>query len=443
MDDILARLVGKAPIAVMVRATLARAVSPPALNDLFRRCAQRQYTKQLTFAALVQLMTKVTFRTHDSVHAAYRHTDDVSVSITAVYDKLNRLEPGVTAALVRDTAQALAAVIAALPGPAAPAPVAGFRVRTLDGNFLAGTDHRLGCLRGSGAAALPGMALVVRDQTGLLTDLIPCEDAYTSERSLAGPVVALARPGDLWLADRNFCTLDYLGGLAERRACFLIRHHAGTALTPAGAERFAGATATGDVSEQAVRAGGLALRCVTVRLRAPLRDGTTAVRLLTNVPAHRAGARRLAELYRTRWSIEAAFQELTESLRCEVTTLGYPKAALFAFALAAVAYNLLVVVQAALRSGRGPGPVDEELSYYHLATEVRTHAEALPLVPDATWEQFARMAVPEFAAWLHASAQTLNWHRYRKNPRGPKKPATIIRTCRGAHRSTARLLKRP
>jgi hypothetical protein len=287
------------------------------------------------------------------------------------------------------------------------------------------------------------MALVVRDPTGLLTDLIPCEDAYTNERSLSAPVLARARPGDLWRADRNFCTLDDRGGLDEQHAWFLIRHHAGPALTPVSEERFVGTNATGDLSEQKVRVGGLVLRCLIVRLHQPLRDGTTAVRLLTNVPAQRVGTRRLVELYRTRWSIEAAFQQLTESLRCEMSTLGYPKAALFAFALAAVAYNLLVVVQAALHSGRGRRPVDEELSYYHLATDVRTHAEALPLVPDTAWERFARVSVSEFAGWLHDQARNLPWDRYRKNPRGPTKPVTVRRTRRGAHRSTARLLKRP
>src|SRR2546421_34143 len=52
--------------------------------------------------------------------------------------------------------------------------VAGLRLRTLDGNFLAGTEHRLGGLRGCGAAARPGLSLVVRDgRSGLLTEVIP------------------------------------------------------------------------------------------------------------------------------------------------------------------------------------------------------------------------------------------------------------------------------
>src|SRR5205085_3664223 len=130
------------------------------LDALFDRVARAQYTRELTFSALTRLMTKVVFTAQPSVHAAYRHTDGLSVSVTAVYDKLGALEPGVSAALVGETATALQGVLRAL-APAPPDPIAGLRLRTLDGNFLAGTEHRLDCLRASGAAALPGMSLVV------------------------------------------------------------------------------------------------------------------------------------------------------------------------------------------------------------------------------------------------------------------------------------------
>jgi hypothetical protein len=442
MDDLLQRFLAKAPVAVMVRATLAHVFAAPTLNALFDRVAQRQYTKDLTFSALTALLAKVTFGAQDSVHAAHRHSDDLPVSLTAVYDKLARLETAVSQALVRETAEALQALRHALPLPV-PEPFAGLRVRTLDGNFLAGTQRRLGCLRDSGAAALPGMSLVVRDgHSGVLTDLIACEDAYTGERSLSPAVLALARPGDLWLADRNFCTDDYLSGLEERRACFLIRHHAGSKLEPVGTERFVGGNGSGDVYEQKVRIGGLTCRCIRVQLHQPLRDGATEVRLLTNVPSAQVGAKRLAELYRTRWHIETAFQELTEALCCEVNTLGYPKAALFAFALAVAAYNVLVLLKAALAGGQGQEKVERELSSYHLATEVSVVSDGMAIaLGEETWERFAQMSVGELAAWLHQAAQGLKWSRYRKSPRGPKKPREVKRTRRGAHRSTARVLR--
>jgi hypothetical protein len=442
MDEILQKFLAKAPVAVMARATLARTLADSTLEDLFARHAESQYTRDLTFGALIRLMSPVVFCTYPSVHAAYRHNDEIAVSVASVYNKLNGLETGVSRALVAETAAAMAAVLTALPdAPAAPVP--GLRLRTLDGNFLAGTEHRLACLRGCGAAALPGMSLVVRDsRTGLLTEVVPCEDAYTNERSLAAAILPLVAAGDLWLGDRNFCTDDYLGGIAARGACFLVRHHAGTKLHPLGPEtgrrRHRGAT----ISEQPVRAGCLECRCLIIRLEKPLRDGTTEIRLLTNVPRGRLGARRAADLYRTRWRIETAFQELTESLRCEIDTLGYPRAALFGFALAVVAYNLLVTTRAALASGLGEevGGI-EAVSSDHLATEVAAVAEGLSIaVPAAAWGRFVAMTAAEFAGWLHEVARGIDWRRYRKSPRGPVKPAVVKRTRRGAHRSTAREL---
>src|SRR5262249_5943550 len=154
---------------------LAHLFADTTLDALFDRVAVSQYTRELTFSTLIQLMTKVVFTTQPSVNAAYRHAKGIPVSLTAVYDKLGAVEPGVSAALVAETAAATQGLLTQLlPTPAEA--IAGLHLRTLDGNFLAGTDHRLDCLRGSGAAALPGMSLVVRDgRHGLLTQIIPCE----------------------------------------------------------------------------------------------------------------------------------------------------------------------------------------------------------------------------------------------------------------------------
>ena len=305
MDEILQRFLDDAPIAVLVRATMARVLGNSALDALFQRHAVDQYTKELTFSSLTRLMTQVVFRTYRSVNAAYAADREISVSITSVYNKLNGLELEVSRGLVADTAAEMDRLLAALPA-ARDQPVAGLHLRTLDGNFLAGTEHRIDCLRGSGAAALPGMSLVVRDgQSGLISDLIPCEDAYTNERALHPAVLELVRPADLWLMDRNFCTEDYTGGIAQRGAFFLVRHHAGTQLHPLGPPRRCGRKDTGAISEQPVRVGALHCRCITIRLDEPLRDGTTEIRLLTNVPPERLSAHRAAEPYRSRWTIES------------------------------------------------------------------------------------------------------------------------------------------
>jgi hypothetical protein len=440
MDELLQQFIRQAPVAVMVRAALARALADSTLDELFERTASAQYTKELTFSTLARLLAEVTFGAHKSVHAAYQlRQEGVAASLSAVYQKLKGVEPAVLEALVGETSDRLAEIFEALPLPGPRGP-AGLKVRMLDGNFLAGTDHRLECLRGAGAAALPGMSLVVRDgHSGLLTELIPCEDAYTNERSLYERFLARVGPGEVWLMDRNFCTTNYLAGIAARRSYFLVRHHASTHLEPVGAEVAAGANASGDISEQEVGAGELRCRCIRVRLFKPLRDGSTEVRLLTNVPRAQASAAELADTSRQRWSIETAFQELTCNLRCEVNTLGYPKAALFAFALAVVAYDVLVVVQAAVAAGQGKRK--DEVSTYYLGAEVAATSVGMAIVlPGSSWERFARMGAAEFAGWLLGVAQGLKGERYRKSPRGPKKPVAIKRGQRGEHRSTAREL---
>src|SRR5438132_4406129 len=86
----------------------------------------------------------------------------------------------------------------------------GYRVRIVDGNHLAATQKRLQVTRGHSAGPLPGQSLAVLDPASLLiTDLIPCEDAHTQERALLDQVLALVQEDDVWIEDRNFCTVDF------------------------------------------------------------------------------------------------------------------------------------------------------------------------------------------------------------------------------------------
>ena len=123
----------------------------------------------------------------------------------------------------------------------------------------------------------------------------------------------------------------------------MIRQHASTLHWEfVGKRRACGRIDTGKVYEQTIRATDdagevLFLRRVTVLLDRPTRDGDTELHLLTNVPAKDARAKVIADLYRRRWTIETAFQELEATLHGEINTLGYPKAALFAFCVALVA----------------------------------------------------------------------------------------------------------
>jgi hypothetical protein len=118
------------------------------------------------------------------VHAASQaRAEQVGVSRKAVYAKLERLEPGVSAALVRHPAARWGPLIAHL-GGALPALRPGYRVQILDGNHLAGTQHRLKELRATRAGAWPGQALVVLDPARMLVVAVfPDEDGHAPERA--------------------------------------------------------------------------------------------------------------------------------------------------------------------------------------------------------------------------------------------------------------------
>src|SRR3954465_3049960 len=241
----------------MARAALAPALSPQAIDALFDRTAERQYTRTLLFSSVVDLMGTVVAGIQPAVNAAYRaRADALGVSLRAVYDKLGRLEPGLSAELVRHTARTLDPVVTAMGGGRA-AWLPGYRVKILDGNHLAGTQHRLKELRAIGAGALPGKALVVLDpQAMLVADVFCCEDGHAQERSLLDQVLETIRPGEVWIADRNFCTTDFLFGIARRGGCFVIRQHGATLFIEGmGQRRSCGRSGTGAVFEQEMRLG--------------------------------------------------------------------------------------------------------------------------------------------------------------------------------------------
>jgi IS4 transposase len=450
LGEVFEQFAREAPVSVMVRATLENALNPRALDQLFEGTAQRQYTRILLFSSIVDLMSTVVCRIRPSINAAYKkHASLLGVTRKAVYDKLDRLEPEVAAALVRHTATALEPVITAMGGDLPPW-LPGYRIKIVDGNHLASTEHRLQELRTTGAGALPGHALVVLDpQVMLVTDVIPCEDGHAQERSLLDRLLASVRPHDLWIEDRNFCTTGFVFGVVGRRASFVLRQHAGNLPWQfVGKRRSCGRIDTGRVFEQTIRVEHedgevLFLRRITVALDRPTRDGDTEIHLLTDLPAKVARAKTIAELYRKRWTIETAFAELEATLNGEVETLGYPKAALFAFCVALVAYNVLSVVKAALRSVHGAKVVTEEVSGYYLADEVAgTYRGMMIAIPEDEWAVFQDLSPVELGQVLHDLARKVRLSEFRKQPRGPKKPQPKRRIeGQQNHVSTAKLLK--
>ncbi len=205
LPDVFQSFIQRSPMCVMARAVLENLFQPARLDELFAQTAERQYHRSLLFSSLVELMHAVVLGVEPTVYAAYRkrrHT--LQVSDQAVYDKLDGMELGLSAALVKDSAQQAESVINELAARRAPW-LSKYRVRILDGNHLSATEHRLEELRTTWAAPLPGKALVVLEpETGLATEVFLTPDGHAQERTLLDEVLATVQERDVWIADRNF-----------------------------------------------------------------------------------------------------------------------------------------------------------------------------------------------------------------------------------------------
>lgn len=448
LGKVFERFVEKSPISIMVRASLERVLGADRLDQWFERTAQKQYTRELLFSSVYDLMNQVVFCVQPSVRAAYQaQQDDIGASLVSVYNKLNNFETHTAAELVRYSARELASIIAHMGGERAPW-LAGYRTKIVDGNCLEASEHRIHELRTATGRALPGKSLVVYEPAyGVVTDVFPCENGHAQERSLFGALLKTVEAGDLWIEDRNFCTRDFLCTIAKRDACFITREHRGLPFEIVEALRECGRTETGSVAQQQVKVvdehGQTHLwRRVRIKLKHATRDGATILHLLTNLPCGVTGTQ-VADLYRKRWTLETAFQHLEAYFHSEINTLGYPKAALFGFCLALVAYNVLAVVLAALRGAHGTETVDDEVSLYYVANEIATTYHGMMIaIPEPEWDVFYAMSHADLAALFLELAQKVRLQSIRKSPRRPRKPGPQKKKpVRRGHVATAKLLR--
>jgi hypothetical protein len=445
-DQVLERFTRKNPLAASLRLVFEQMFAAAELDAVFEAHRDRQYTEQLAFSTLVDVMGAVVTGRVDTVHAALKkRRATLGASFTAFYNKLNGAEPAVAAALVRHTAAKARALLDAMGGRRRDL-LPGWRVRILDGNHFAATERRLEVLWGCTAGPLPGFCLVAFDPAAmLLTDVLPCEDAHAQERALTAEILALVAAGDCWIADRNFCTHAILFGIAAAAAAFAIRQHGNLVGTPVGVRRACGRVAGGAVFEQALRLehdGAVrVVRRVTIELETPTRDGDTVVHVLTNLPPDVA-ATTVADLYLARWTIEGAFADLARWFDAELAPLGYPRAALLGFCVGLMAYNAVSTLLGALRATHGEAVVAEQVSGYYVAQFGRDAVGAIDdvLEPD-DWTRWRQLAVAAAAVLLKAMAARIDLATIRKAKRATKTPVPKrTRFRKQTHVATHRLL---
>jgi hypothetical protein len=110
--------------------------------------------------------------------------------------------------------------------------------------------------------------------------------------------------------------------------------------------------------------------------------------------------------------------------------------------LALVALNVYAVVMAALRAAHPDKAINDEISDYYIAEEISaTYTGMVMIIDDQEWTVFRKGSPQEVSQLLIDLALKMELWRFKKNQRGPKKPAKPKNQFVGKpHVSTARLL---
>ncbi len=448
LNPIFERFVEKSPVSVMARGMMEHVLNPQQLDQWFEHTAQRQYTQDLLFSSVFDIMCQVVSDSRRSVHAAYQASkEQIAVSVTSLYNKLNGIEVNTSAELVRYAAAAVSPVIEALKGTRR-SPLPGYHVKLLDGNCIEASEHRIEELRSLSAGALPGKSLVVYDPVlRIPIDVFPCEDGHAQERSLLHGVLQTVKNKDLWVADRNFCIVEFTCAIDDKNAYLIFRQHGNLPFTVLGKEKLVGKIETGKVFEQPImvidnRGKQHQFRRIRVLLKKETRDGDKEIFIITNLPKKAAGTKKIADIYRGRWTIETSFQELEKWFNSEINTLGYPPAALFGFCVSLISYMIVSVIKAALSSIHGTKIIEEQVSGYYLADEISATYRGMMIAIEAEeWEIFRKLTQAQLVQLLRKLAKKMKLSAFRKHPRGPKKPASKRkRDPKTPHVSTAKLI---
>jgi|LakMenE18May11ns_1017448.scaffolds.fasta_scaffold9863375_1 hypothetical protein len=462
VSSLIDRFAQSAPVAVMVKGALEQILSDEKLDAVFEKHASRQYVRQLAFSSCFWLMADVVTKTKPSIHAAFQdEREKLEVSVQCVYNKLKCLELGVMENLLSSTARDMIACAKAMKVPTASL-VPGFVCKLLDGNVLAGTEHRIKELRRTNAAALPGRSVCIYNYSYRMIDEVVLEkNGHAQDKSQIDALFSHIHPGECIVADAGFCTQKMMLGISQTcKAYFILRKPSNTAVELVGKRKRIGKSETGILFEQNgilhCRNGKkVPLRVVKLERFTPTTRGKTEIVFLTNLP-EKVSAIQVAQAYRRRWRIENTFQDLAQVVESEISSLGYPSAALFGFVIGCVIQNVLALIEHALLMGaQKTKPAskpktttatkvkEEYLSRYKIALELKSVMPGMEIaIEQRSWLKLcAKLTTEELAQWMLSvarHAKLTNYTTYRWSPKKaqPKRASGN----RGNHVATSKIL---
>ena len=84
LNPIFEKFVEKSPVSVMARGMMERVLNPEQLDEWFNKTAQEQYTKDLLFSSVFDIMTQVVSGSQACVNAAHQASaEEIGVSVNS------------------------------------------------------------------------------------------------------------------------------------------------------------------------------------------------------------------------------------------------------------------------------------------------------------------------------------------------------------------------
>jgi hypothetical protein len=431
MDGFNLQVTARLPLAEAAYRVLSHVLSDSVLADLYDRHRGRGYEREITFAALVGIVRDALL-VHPSARQAMekaKEADELPAQNCSVYQKLGRLDIGLSMAFVRETAAALE--LLAAPSPAAlPASLGGLDVVVMDGKTIKHVSHRLKATRPFRGRATGGKFLAALSMRGEMIRAIQATaDSNTNDVPLVeGLLSQLNRPNQmpmLFVADRQFGGVKVPLDLSANGNHFLIRGQKNVGFeADESRPPLQGIDALGRSYQEQwgwIGAGRrLYARRITLR-----RDGLDDVILVTDLlDEKKFPAVDLLTAYLERWTIERVFQQLTEVYELRQLIGSTPEGTIFQASFCILLYNVLQGIKSHVAAGAKLTlrQVSGELLFDDLTAQMSAWNMFLPLA--ATVRMMSQpMEAEALRKHLSSRLRPLWTERWRKSPRKKPKPA--------------------
>lgn len=454
MDGFGRQVLNKLPLAEASLRVLSFALQDSFLEERYRECRGRSYTKVISFPLITHLVCDALLQNKSGrrVFEKAHQEESLAASVEAAYGKLGRLPVAVSIATLEGCSERIRQLFPeGSQETTLPTSLAAYSAIVLDGKVTKQIPHRLKPLRESSVGGLVGgRGLVAYHlQSGLVLAMEADEDGDANETPWVPRLTQKVRASHagprLWLADRQFSYPSTLAEFSQENDAFVVRSSKAVPFfVDESRAAWQGKDGTG---RDYVEAWGwlgkptLPHRQYVRRITLQRGQGEEII-LVTNLLDHdRYPAVDLLELYRDRTSIEYVFQRITEvfSLRRLIGTS--PRATLFQLSLCLLLYNVLQLVRAYLarnnnRPIEGVSPkkvledLREQLASCLLVLEIGVLTDGLA---DSTRvEDLKQFLLDRLQIWQP------RWTKAKRHKNRPEKPKR-----RRGHDSAFRVLRTP